>query len=164
MKEKRNENIIEGLKKMLDEAGIDYTIEEVAISNKRKKDKRLKDKVKDAVSSAKEELMETSKSYLREEIDRASSTTEKIIAIDKYIKAVLAPALDILDGVKEDIGLKNVLLYFDGEVDDKTYCNANVPANLKTTADILEFFADMTIKILKAKNKFNINEDADEDE
>lgn len=164
MKEKKNENIIEGLKKMLDEAGVDYTIEEVAISNKSKKDKRLKDEVKDALSSAKEELMETSKSYLGEKIDRASSTTEKIIVIDKYIKAVLAPALDILDEVKEDIGIRNVVIYFDGIIDNREYCNANVPANLKTTADILEFFADMTMKILKAKNKFNINEDADEDE
>lgn len=164
MKEKRNENIIEGLKKMLDEAGIDYTIEEVTIPNKRKKDKRLKDEVKDAVSAAKKELMETSKSYLEEEIDRVSSTTEKIIVIDKYIKATLAPVLDILDEVKEDLGLKNVLIYFDGEVDDKTYCNAWMPSEVKTTGDIIEYLSDITLKVIKAKNKFNINEDADEDE
>lgn len=164
MKEKRNENIIEGLKKMLDEAGIDYTIEEVTIPNKRKKEKDLDNEIKEAVKSTRQSVVDNSKSYIKRDIDTADTTEEKIAKIQGYIKAVLEPAIDILKEMREDLGLKNVLLYFDGEVDDKTYCNAWMPSEVKTTGDIIEYFSDITLKILKAKNKFNINEDADKDE
>lgn len=164
MKEKKNENIIEGLKKMLDEAGIDYTIEEVTIPNKRKKEKDLDNEIKEAVKSTKQSVVDNSKSYIKRDIDTADTTEEKIAKIQRYIKAVLEPAIDILKEMREDLGLKNVLIYFDGEVDDKTYCNAWMPSEVKTTGDIIEYFSDITLKILKAKNKFNINEDADEDE
>lgn len=152
MKEKKKDEVIEELKKILDEAGVDYTIEEV--------DKEVKDSLK----AARQSVVDNSKSYIKKDIDTADTTEEKITKIQGYIKAVLEPAIDILKEMGEDLGLQNILLYFAGEVEDKTYCNAYIPSEVKTTGDIIEYFSDITLRVIKAKNKFNINEDADGDE
>ena len=153
MKESDKEEILNALESVLKKAGVDYSIEEIKIA-KEKADKSKDDELDNTLKSARQDAIDTAKEYVSAVATKGASVEEKIKNINRYIKAILNQALDILKEISDEVGIEDVVVYIKGNIDDTKYCNAYIPKKLETTEDILTFFANMTMDILMEK-KYN---------